>query len=156
MSADLVTLLQGLATYLTTVAGIKRGIYPAIGHPAPGDLPAVVLFSGSPQGMTLIEPDADGAMWTAELAGQLLVANQGDTGKDIHAADRLITPLVDAFTVNGSGRNPALDAIDAGGQVDYLTLYGLQPGGITYAGQQYVGANLYFRAKFHRYPGVTP
>ncbi len=155
--ATLHGLLTGLAPYCTTIPGIKRGLYPAVGIPAPGDMPAIVLFGGSPQGMSLIEPNADGAMWTAEIAGQLLIANIGDIEKHIGQGDRLMTSIVDAFTVQANGRNPALDAIDAGGQLDYLTLYGYQLGGIDYAGHQYYGANLFFRAKFHRYPAeVTP
>ncbi len=148
------TFLIALAAYYGTIPGVKRGLYPAVGHPAPGDLPAVVLFSSSTRGNSLVESNADGAMWSPEIMGQLLMPNQGDTGKDILAVDALITPIVDAFTINATGRNPAIDAIDSGGHIDQLLIDAYFTGGVSYAGQSYYGANLFHRIKWHRYPGA--
>lgn len=151
-------LLQDLAAYAGTIPGIRTGLYPVVAAPRPDQLPAIALFSGSDREMWQIEDDADGCMVTMEFAGQLMVKTIGNTPVEHWAADTLLYPILRAFAVRlDTMRNPAIDAIQVPGlQVDYLRLYGLQPGSVTYAGQQYVGASMFFRLKVHLYPGVTP
>ncbi len=150
--------LEAKAEYAATITGVKAGIFPAVGHPAPGDLPALLVFESSPIGNYVYEDNTDGSMWTIETMGQLLIANKGDTAKVIRLGVELLLAIKDAFSYNLDGRNPAIDFIGArcGGHIDYLNLYQSFLGGITYAGQSYYGIDLYWRTKFHRYPEATP
>jgi hypothetical protein len=154
--ADLFAYLKAKADYCAAIPGIKGSIFPAVGHPAPGTLPCLIVFESSPIGNYVYEDNTDGSMWTIETMGQVLIANKGDTARIIAQGIALLQAVKDSFSYNLDGRNPAIDAIDAGGPIDYLQLHQSFLGGIQYAGQSYYGADLYWRTKFHRYPEATP
>lgn len=150
--------LEAKAAYCATITGVKAGIFPAVGHPAPGQMPALLVFENSQLGNYLYEDNTDGSMWTIETMGQLLIANQGDTAKVIALGVKLLTTIKDAFSFNLDGYNSAIDFINSRseGDIDYLQLHQSFLGGISYAGQSYYGIDLYWRTKFHRYPEATP
>lgn len=150
--------LKAKADYCSTIPGVKAGKFPAVGHPAPGDMPVLLVFENSQQGGYLFEDNTDGSMWTIETMGQLLIANTGDTEKIIEQGVKLLPAIKDAFSFNLDGYNRAIDFIGprSGGDIDYLQLYYAFLGGITYAKQSYYGIDLAWRTKFHRYPEATP
>jgi len=147
--------LTAKANYCATIPGVKASLFPAVGHPAPGDMPVLLVFENSPQGGYTFDDNMDGSMWTIETMGQLLIANKGDTEKIIAQGVKLMTVIKDAFSFDLNGYNRAIDAIapHSGGHIDYLQLYYAFLGRIQYAGQSYYGIDLAWRTKFHRYPG---
>lgn len=140
-------LMRAMADYITST-GIAKGFH----EPPPvlerADLPAVVLFWDGDEGTT-ITPDHRGDMWLPVIRARFYgAAQEGDTPQEFSIINSRITPLVDAF--HGAGLpNMYLSELD--GHVDRLRVTRIQPSlELGYANQQYLGADLFFSAKFHR------
>lgn len=140
-------LMGAMAAYITST-GLATGFH----EPPPGleraDLPAVVLFWDGEEGTTLAaEHGRD--MWLPVIRARLYgAAMEGDTPQEFATINRIITPLVNAFHAGGLP-NMYLSGLD--GHVDRLRVTRINPSlELTYGNQQYLGADLFFGAKFHR------
>lgn len=149
------SLISAIRDVLPTVDGVKRAYYPAPGQLQDSDLPAVVLYWGAPDGDTLITHESlNDQMWVPVIRGDLMVAQLGETAKEFAQVDALLTPIVDAFAMDGEGisitdRDPAF-----GARIYQCQIERLRPTQqILYAGHSYYGAQIFWSCRLDRVTG---
>lgn len=148
--ADVLTAtLAAIAERLRSVDGITTAHYPAPNALNDAALPAAVVYSGSPTGESTIGRDLGSQVWTPAVMVHLYGKRVGNTPQEFAAIDRLIVPVVDAFTgpltVDVDGTPQHIDRVLVSGYRGTLTL--------GYAGQEHYGAEFYLSIKFRRAGG---
>lgn len=115
-------------------------------YPAPSTVskyPALVLMSGSPE-TTLEITHGSSQLWRGEVYGALLTARLGDVSKEIINVDSLIMQAVDAFGI-------VREMEGLSGYLDHCEIRRLNTNRlISYAGHDYLGAELFFAVKWRR------
>ncbi len=145
---NLPDILTAVAAQFRTIDGIE------VFYPAPSTIenfPSLILYSGSPDTALYVSHEAGQVVWTGRFYAHVLTARLGDVGAEIANIDALIFALVDAFSILPSGNRRQLPGLT--GPVDRVEITEVHPNvGMEYAGQNYVGAQLYLDFKFRRRP----
>jgi hypothetical protein len=139
--------LKEIANRLEQVPGIKSAHYPAINSIQDKQLPAAIVYSGSPNAESLIERNTGGIqLWTPAVMVQLLGKRVGNTPQEFAAIDALIVPVVDAFhsgfTVDVDGRPQHIDRVLVNSYRASMQ--------VEYAGHVHYAAEFYLSIKFRR------
>lgn len=153
---DFITVIRGVRDVVTAdVDGIRSAHYPAPNNLEAVDLPALVLYSGNPEERITINHRTTEQEWGGSMYGQLVTARLGDTPEEFASVDALLTPLVDAFRVDGDGNTAVERHPEMFGYGLYqLFVTGLWPSQrIGYGNQEYYGALVYWSFRLDRIPG---
>ena len=142
---DVPTLFAAMAPAIETVPGVAKAWSDPPNTPSANQLPGVVLIWDTPNDITPSNMTG-GSMWVARIKAQILLPRKGDTPKEFAKSRALVTPIVDLFSVPVREVLPGLERhvdrlVPTGSSGDIL---------INYAGHVYMGAEIYFEAKFHR------
>lgn len=147
MSMDVPTLLEAMAERIATIPNVLGAWHEPPNTPPASKLPGVVMFwDGSMPTEIQASNMTGGTLWIAQIKAQILLPRKGDTPQEFVKSRALITPIVDAFAMPVRECLPNLT-----GHVDRVTP--VRAHGdllIPYAGALYMGAEVYFEAKFHR------
>lgn len=145
-------LLTAMAARIRTIPGVA-----ACHYPPPSSLqtsPTVVLFWGGPAGETTIAHNANYQLWTVPVTARILVTAEGNTPREFGRIDALITPLVDAFTVNSDPNALATDLPGLSGHVSAIRAERvLSSLTVAFAGRECYAADVMFSVTFRRRPG---
>ena len=138
------------------VDGIKGVHYPAPNNIEAIETPALVLYAGSPDADIQILHKGPGEQeWTGTIRGQLITAREGDTPEEFARIDDLLTPLVDAFGVDGDGGTVIERHPDLFGYGVYQCLITRQRPTllIEYGALRFYGAEIFWSFRFDRITG---
>jgi hypothetical protein len=150
--ADALTgLLAAVAARTASVPGMASGHYPAPNTVEYADLPAAVVFSGSPNAESVIVRNTGGGqLWEPAVLVQVLGPRAGDTPQEFATIDALILPIVDAFeerlSVTVNGRTQHIDRCHVSGYRGSMI--------VNYAGVNHYAAEVYLSIKFRRTRGA--
>lgn len=148
MADTLTALLKAIADRAATVPGVKAAHYPAPNALQSNKLPAAVVFSGTPNGESVIQDNLGGQrIWLPAVMLQIYgKPRRGNTAPEFSTVDQLILPVVDAFeqplVVSVDGRRVHIDRCHVTGFRGTLNL--------EYAGVEHYGAEIYLSIKFRR------
>jgi len=151
MAFDFPDLFEAIRAYAAAhVPGLKQTSYPAPSRIVA--TPCLIVVSGSDQtaGWDIAHEGPGEQMLTGQAAIQLLVVRVKDAAKEGTLADRMVFPILDAFSVDRDGLGvefPDLDQhIDRCVVTHYTANASMTYGG----GEKYVGVEFVLDIKFHR------
>jgi hypothetical protein len=148
-------LIRAIRDVVDDVPGVAKAYYPAPNGLNAAALPAVVLYWSGTEPSAITHQAFDEQLWAGTITGHLLTARKGDTPQEFGRIDDLITPVVDAFAMDGEGmtvteRHPER----FGGGVYRCLLTAVNPTqSIPFAGQDYYGAELMWSYRLDRRTG---
>lgn len=144
-------LVGAMAVHASTVPGLRTVIYPPEESIQSADTPIGVLYLGTSEGESRIDPDMDGDQQKHHpfVKMQILVPAEGNTANEFAEVDALIWPICKAFN-NLTAVNAAPAFRELGFHVDAIRIRRWRGSlRILYAGISYYGAEFYFDVKFH-------
>lgn len=137
------------------VPGLASTHYPAPNQIDAIEMPALILYAGSPDEDIQITHKTTEQEWVGTIAGHLLTAREGDTPEEFAAVDDLLTPMVDAFSVDADGLSVVERHPERFGNGVYRCLLTRERPTqlIEYGSLKYYGAVLSWSFRFDRAPG---